>query len=218
MVGLCFIRGSFADLINDGTNMPKILSNIMGDLDKNSVHKMLTKMNLLRNTMTGIYKLKTYSFLPPNLISRLSKGMAGYRYINAIYSTALENNREISNEARDSYKAVMEFRRKGIYMDVHPGFIDCEFKKVIPSLSKCLMNLLLDLYTDEKLSYVVKTKLINEIPKIDSSVNYASYLTTINFETATHKMNFECSLAFLTEKSEEDDDPVVKDNLKRKGF
>ncbi|KAM0674201.1 hypothetical protein GVAV_002275 [Gurleya vavrai] len=127
----------------------------MQDLEMKTIGSILLKIGLLKSDFTGFFKLKDRSFLPRELRARIKKGMAGGRILNAIIAKNPDRN-GITDKALKSRKNNVSFRKSGFFLDTHPAYLNTEFKKAIPSLTKCCKNLALDLYTKTTLEHMVK--------------------------------------------------------------
>lgn len=193
MYGLFLIRGNLLELLPENKGeLPRIFRSQNPFMTKAVIRVMMTQLNLLDSGHEVVLSMQNYSFLSTSLISRLLKGIAGYRTLNAVAQGVTEAKmRTLSPDLCKKVQAIKSFRAKGIYKELHPEFpSDCAFKRAIPSLSKACENLLVDIFDQKELEGLVARKILFKVPVKDENISH-NVLTEENFNKAVNKMVFD---------------------------
>ncbi|TBU01101.1 hypothetical protein CWI39_1484p0010 [Hamiltosporidium magnivora] len=103
---------------------------------------------------------------------RLHSGIAGSRLFNIFRSNIPKNLNTCSEDLINIYNVINEVADNGPFYEMHPFFMPIELANI--SLCKNLYNLIVKLYSKEKIEYFKKCKQLYEIKGYDA--RYSQYL------------------------------------------
>lgn len=161
----CLIRGNYpsGQTAEVGKDIPAILD-AMFKLGKspNDVVASIASFNINHLPMDWIKGIDL-SKLPLKLKNRLTLGLPGYRYVNVF--KAIPVAQEISQEWLDRVNWVREFASYPYDWNVFTPTRSSEFLEKVGSFNKLLMNLMVNVYSEEELNYMVAQRMLPRIPE-----------------------------------------------------
>ncbi|TBT97775.1 hypothetical protein CWI37_2079p0010 [Hamiltosporidium tvaerminnensis] len=107
---------------------------------------------------------------------RLHSGIAGSRLFNIFRSNIPKNLNTCSEDLINIYNVINEVADNGSFYEMHPFFMPIELANI--SLCKNLYNLIVKLYSKEKIEYFKKCKQLYEIKGYDA--RYSQYLNGLS--------------------------------------
>lgn len=149
--------------ITDFCNYKKSSKELLASLSDNDI----TKLNHSWIKEIDIMKLSR------PFMQRLSSGIAGARLFNIFKSFTPKELNVLSPELGRVYSVVRNISLRGPFYEMHPFFMPLNLSNL--SVSKNLLNLILDIYTKDEVEALVNNRSLFDFPKYDS--RYIQYLT-----------------------------------------
>lgn len=152
--------------LNDDEPLPRFLTEYLKvkltwkEIANNLSSNDLTKMDHKWVKMININNL------PLAVRQRLLCGIAGTRLFNIFKVYKPQNIFNLSPNISYAYEIVKRVAMEGPYLEMHPLFMPARLASI--SISRNLKNLILDVYTKDEVTAMVKSKSLFEIPIADN--------------------------------------------------
>jgi hypothetical protein len=142
--------------LKDDENMPKFIRKLVGDkVTSKDLINVLTLNDIDKMDKEWIKKIEI-SGLGESFRNRIYNGISGYRMINAFKD--YEFKKDADPKSLEVALMIREVSLRGPCWEMHPAFILDNHKAL--NISRCLNNLLIDVYDTDTLKIMESSKMI----------------------------------------------------------